>query len=88
MFGIGEKLDDLLPLSRINLLDRYLINKICAGLLYSNALMPDFMKEALELARQGVGRTSLQPLAVGAVVVKDDQVVGRGSSHLGRIEAC
>jgi len=39
--------------------------------------MPDFMKEALELARQGVGRTSPNP-AVGAVVVKDDQVVGRG----------
>lgn len=35
------------------------------------------MKEALELARQGVGRTSPNP-AVGAVVVKDDQVVGRG----------
>jgi diaminohydroxyphosphoribosylaminopyrimidine deaminase/5-amino-6-(5-phosphoribosylamino)uracil reductase len=39
--------------------------------------MPDFMNEALELARQGVGRTSPNP-AVGAVVIKGDQVVGRG----------
>jgi diaminohydroxyphosphoribosylaminopyrimidine deaminase/5-amino-6-(5-phosphoribosylamino)uracil reductase len=39
--------------------------------------MPDFMRDALELARQGVGRTSPNP-AVGAVLVKDEQVVGRG----------
>jgi diaminohydroxyphosphoribosylaminopyrimidine deaminase/5-amino-6-(5-phosphoribosylamino)uracil reductase len=39
--------------------------------------MPDFMKEALDLARQGVGRTSPNP-AVGAVVVKGGRVVGRG----------
>ncbi|MBV9502189.1 MAG: bifunctional diaminohydroxyphosphoribosylaminopyrimidine deaminase/5-amino-6-(5-phosphoribosylamino)uracil reductase RibD [Acidobacteriaceae bacterium] len=40
--------------------------------------MPDFMQEALELARQGRGRTSPNP-AVGAVIVRDGEVVGRGS---------
>jgi diaminohydroxyphosphoribosylaminopyrimidine deaminase/5-amino-6-(5-phosphoribosylamino)uracil reductase len=37
----------------------------------------DFMREALDLARQGMGRTSPNP-AVGALVVKDGLVVGRG----------
>ena len=36
-----------------------------------------FMQEALALARRGLGRTSPNP-AVGAVVVKDGSVVGRG----------
>ncbi|MBV9770730.1 MAG: bifunctional diaminohydroxyphosphoribosylaminopyrimidine deaminase/5-amino-6-(5-phosphoribosylamino)uracil reductase RibD [Bryobacterales bacterium] len=36
-----------------------------------------FMDEALELARQGLGRTSPNP-AVGAVLVAGDQIVGRG----------
>ncbi|MGA2214658.1 MAG: bifunctional diaminohydroxyphosphoribosylaminopyrimidine deaminase/5-amino-6-(5-phosphoribosylamino)uracil reductase RibD [Bryobacteraceae bacterium] len=35
------------------------------------------MDEALELARQGLGRTSPNP-AVGAVLVKDGEIVGRG----------
>jgi diaminohydroxyphosphoribosylaminopyrimidine deaminase/5-amino-6-(5-phosphoribosylamino)uracil reductase len=35
------------------------------------------MDEALDLARQGLGRTSPNP-AVGAVLVKDGQIVGRG----------
>src|SRR5580692_12311344 len=35
------------------------------------------MDEALELARQALGRTSPNP-AVGAVLVKDGQIVGRG----------
>jgi diaminohydroxyphosphoribosylaminopyrimidine deaminase/5-amino-6-(5-phosphoribosylamino)uracil reductase len=35
------------------------------------------MDQALELARQGLGRTSPNP-TVGAVLVKDGQVVGRG----------
>jgi diaminohydroxyphosphoribosylaminopyrimidine deaminase/5-amino-6-(5-phosphoribosylamino)uracil reductase len=35
------------------------------------------MDEALELARQGLGRTSPNPV-VGAVLVKDGQIVGRG----------
>ncbi|HEV2022471.1 MAG TPA: bifunctional diaminohydroxyphosphoribosylaminopyrimidine deaminase/5-amino-6-(5-phosphoribosylamino)uracil reductase RibD [Terriglobales bacterium] len=37
-----------------------------------------FMREALDLARQGVGLTSPNP-AVGAVVVRDGNIVGRGS---------
>jgi len=37
----------------------------------------DFMREALALARRGLGQTSPNP-AVGAVVVKDGQIVGRG----------
>lgn len=36
-----------------------------------------FMEEALALARQGMGRTSPNP-AVGAVLVRDNEVVGRG----------
>lgn len=38
---------------------------------------PDYMRQALELARQGLGRTSPNP-AVGAVVVRDGEIVGRG----------
>ncbi len=38
---------------------------------------PDYMRQALDLARQGVGRTSPNP-AVGAVVVREGAVVGRG----------
>jgi diaminohydroxyphosphoribosylaminopyrimidine deaminase / 5-amino-6-(5-phosphoribosylamino)uracil reductase len=38
---------------------------------------PDFMREALELARQGRGLASPNPM-VGAVVVRDGAVVGRG----------
>lgn len=36
-----------------------------------------YMEQALELARKGVGRTSPNP-AVGAVLVKDGEVAGRG----------
>ena len=39
--------------------------------------LPDYMAEALALAGRGRGRTSPNP-AVGAVLVKDDAVVGRG----------
>lgn len=38
---------------------------------------PELMRQALELARQGLGRTSPNP-AVGAVLVRDGQVVGSG----------
>jgi diaminohydroxyphosphoribosylaminopyrimidine deaminase / 5-amino-6-(5-phosphoribosylamino)uracil reductase len=38
---------------------------------------PAYLREALELARQGRGQTSPNPL-VGAVLVRDGQVVGRG----------
>src|ERR1700675_700669 len=46
-----------------------------------NPQMPDderFMREALDLARQGVGLTSPNP-SVGAVLVRDGNIVGRGS---------
>ncbi len=39
--------------------------------------MPDYMKEALGLARLGVALASPNPM-VGAVLVRDDHVVGRG----------
>ena len=39
--------------------------------------MTDPMTEAFALARQGVGRVSPNP-AVGAVLVRDGEVVGRG----------
>jgi len=38
---------------------------------------PDYMREALELARQGLGQTSPNP-AVGAILVREGEVVGRG----------
>lgn len=38
---------------------------------------PQWIREALDLARQGVGRVSPNP-AVGAVVVREGRVVGRG----------
>jgi len=37
----------------------------------------DYMRQALELARRGLGRTSPNP-AVGALVVRDGEVIGRG----------
>ncbi len=39
--------------------------------------MPDYLQEALNLAREGHGQTSPNPM-VGAVLVRDGQVVGRG----------
>src|ERR1700675_4061139 len=45
------------------------------------AFAPDderFMREALDLARQGIGLTSPNP-SVGAVLVREGNVVGRGS---------
>src|SRR5579862_8460848 len=39
--------------------------------------MNRYMEEALELAARGIGRVSPNP-AVGAVIVRDDAVVGRG----------
>ena len=46
---------------------------IMAGL----SLDERFMQEALSLATKGWGRTGINPL-VGAVVVKDNQIIGRG----------
>jgi diaminohydroxyphosphoribosylaminopyrimidine deaminase/5-amino-6-(5-phosphoribosylamino)uracil reductase len=37
----------------------------------------DYMRQALELARRGLGRTSPNP-AVGALLVKDGKIIGRG----------
>jgi diaminohydroxyphosphoribosylaminopyrimidine deaminase / 5-amino-6-(5-phosphoribosylamino)uracil reductase len=37
----------------------------------------EFMREALELARQGRGLASPNPM-VGAVLVQDGRIVGRG----------
>src|SRR5579862_3748588 len=41
------------------------------------ANMNRYLEEALDLAAQGLGRVSPNP-AVGAVIVRDDVVVGRG----------
>src|SRR3984957_20448563 len=46
-------------------------------------LRSPLMDEALELARQGLGRTSPNP-AVGAVLVKDGKIVGRGFHTYGQ----
>jgi diaminohydroxyphosphoribosylaminopyrimidine deaminase/5-amino-6-(5-phosphoribosylamino)uracil reductase len=40
-------------------------------------MTPDYMSEALALARRGVALTSPNPM-VGAVIVRDNEVVGRG----------
>ena len=45
-----------------------------------------FLEEALDLAARGVGRTSPNP-AVGAVLVRDGEVVGPRIPHLGRRQA-
>ena len=39
--------------------------------------MTDYMQEALQLAKCGCGLTSPNP-AVGAVLVRDEKIVGRG----------
>src|SRR5437868_492053 len=44
-----------------------------------------WMDEALELAAQGVGRTSPNPV-VGAVLVKDGEIVGRGSHTYAQVK--
>ena len=44
-----------------------------------------WMDEALELAAQGAGRTSPNP-AVGAVLVKDGEIVGRGSHTYAQVK--
>ena len=48
---------------------------------------PAFLREALELARRGKGQTSPNPM-VGAVLVRDDEVVGPRISHLRRPKPC
>ena len=41
----------------------------------------DYMRRAIELAKRGVGWTSPNPM-VGAVIVKDDRVIGEGWHHV------
>jgi len=41
---------------------------------------PNFMRQALRLARRGYGRTSPNPM-VGAVVVNAGKILGRGWHH-------
>src|SRR5258706_13888969 len=45
----------------------------------------DFLREALDLARRGKGQTSPNP-AVGAVLVRDGEVVGRGFHTYGGLK--
>jgi diaminohydroxyphosphoribosylaminopyrimidine deaminase/5-amino-6-(5-phosphoribosylamino)uracil reductase len=45
----------------------------------------EWMDEALELARRGLGRTSPNP-AVGAILVNDGEIVGRGYHTYGQIK--
>ena len=40
----------------------------------------DYMKQALLLARRGLGKTSPNPM-VGAIIVKDGKIIGRGYHH-------
>ncbi len=40
----------------------------------------DYMKQALKLARRGLGRTNPNPM-VGAIIVKDDRVIAHGYHH-------
>ena len=53
----------------------------------SKAADQRFMQLALALGRRGQGRTWPNP-AVGAVVVKDGVIVGRGWTQAGRPSAC
>ena len=68
LVGVGERPDDLQPFEPAKFVD---------------ALVPEamtdaeFMRRALELAERGRGLTSPNPL-VGAVVVRDGRIVGRG----------
>ncbi len=66
--GVGEQIDDLLPFD-----PQTFVGFACS----TKETMNRFLEEALELAARGVGRTSPNP-AVGAVVVRDGEVVGRG----------
>jgi diaminohydroxyphosphoribosylaminopyrimidine deaminase/5-amino-6-(5-phosphoribosylamino)uracil reductase len=40
----------------------------------------DYMKQALRLARRGLGKTSPNPM-VGAIIVKSNRIVGKGYHH-------
>ena len=70
--GVGEQAADLLPFDPESFIDSLFDPPDQSRLMKS-----PFMDEALALARQGAGRTSPNP-AVGAVLVRDGDVVGRG----------
>jgi diaminohydroxyphosphoribosylaminopyrimidine deaminase/5-amino-6-(5-phosphoribosylamino)uracil reductase len=40
----------------------------------------DYMKQALQLARRGQGKTSPNPM-VGAVIIKENRIIGKGYHH-------
>lgn len=42
--------------------------------------MKEYMRRAIELAKGGIGKTNPNPL-VGAVIVKDDKIIGEGFHH-------
>ena len=46
----------------------------------------EYMLRAIELAKQGVGWTSPNPL-VGAVIVKDGRIIGEGRAAVGVVKA-
>ena len=48
---------------------------------------PEFMREALDLARKGRSLASPNPM-VGAVLVRDGEVVGRGFHTYAGIASC
>lgn len=45
-----------------------------------NLLDEDYMRQALQLARKGLGKTSPNPM-VGAIIVRDNQIIGKGYHH-------
>ena len=45
-----------------------------------------FMSRALELARQGMGKVSPNPM-VGCILVKDGEIIGEGGEAFARLGA-
>ncbi len=45
-----------------------------------NLLDEDYMRQALRLARKGLGKTSPNPM-VGAIIGKDNRIIGKGYHH-------
>ena len=72
--GVGEKVEDLLPFDPETFIA------------LAFPVMDEFMAEALAEAAKGVGQTSPNP-TVGAVVVRDGRIIGRGITIRGRARA-
>ncbi len=66
--GVGEKVEDLLPFD-----PEAFIDSLFAGMSHWHA----YMREALDLAGKGMALATPNPM-VGAVIVQDGEVVGRG----------